>query len=264
MRRLDGITNSVDMSLGNGSEVKASASNAGDLGSIPGLGRSGEGNGNPLQYSCLENPVDRGAWQILSNFTFLYQVLTMCWKTSIFIPSQRRAVPKNVQTTVQLIALISHTSKVMLRILRARFQQYVNRELPDVQAGFRKGRGTRDQIARICWIIEKAREFQKNIYFCFIDCVDHNKLWKVLQEMRIPDHLTCLLRNLCGGQEATVKTRHETMDWFQVGKGVRQGCIQSPCLLTSIQSISCKMLVWIKHSWNQDYWEKHQQPQISR
>ena len=102
-------------------------------------------------------------------------------------------MPKNVQTTVQLIALISHTSKVMLRILRARFQQYVNRELPDVQAGFRKGRGTRDQIARICWIIEKAREFQKNIYFCFIDCVDHNKLWKVLQEMREPDHLICLL-----------------------------------------------------------------------
>ena len=95
----------------------------------------------------------------------------MCWKRSIFIPSQRKAVPKNVQTTAQLIALISHTSKVMLRILQARFQQYMNRELPEVQAGFRKSRGTRDQIARICWIIERAREFQKNIYFCFIDCV---------------------------------------------------------------------------------------------
>ena len=161
----------------------------------------------------------------------------MCWKTSIFIPSQRRAVPKNVQTTVQLIALISHTSKVMLRILRARFQQYVNRELPDVQAGFRKGRGTRDQIARICWIIEKAREFQKNIYFCFIDCVDHNKLWKVLQEMREPDHLICLLWNLYEGQEEIVRTRHETTHWFKTWERN----------LTYIQSSSCKMLGWIKH-----------------
>ena len=109
-------------------------------------------------------------------------------------------------------ALISHASKVMLKILQARLQQYVNRELPDVQACFRKGRGTRDQIANICWIIKKAREIQKNIYFCFIgyakafDCVDHNKLWKILKEMGIPDHLTCLLRNLCTGPEATVRT----------------------------------------------------------
>ena len=106
----------------------------------------------------------------------------------------------------------------------------------DVQAGFRKGRGTRDQIANIRWIIEKAREFQKNIYFCFIDyakafdCVDHNKLWKILKEMGIPDHLTCLLRNLYAGQEATVRTGHGTTDWFQIGKGVHQGCILSPCL----------------------------------
>ena len=134
------------------------------------------------------------------------------------------------------IALISHTSKVMLKILQARLQQYVNREFPDVQAGFRKGRGTRDQIANIRWIIEKAREFQKNIYFCFIDyakafdCVDHNKLWKILQETGIPDHLTCLLRNLYAGQEATVRTGHGTTDWFQIGKGVCQGCILSPCL----------------------------------
>ena len=110
------------------------------------------------------------------------------------------------------VALISHASKVMLKILQARLQQYVNRELPDVQADFRKGRGTRDQIANIRWIIEKAREFQKNIYFCFIDCakafdcVAHNKLWKILQEMGIPDHLSCLLRNLYAGQEATVRT----------------------------------------------------------
>ena len=124
----------------------------------------------------------------------------------------------------------------MLKILQARLQQYVNQELPDVQAGFRKGRGTRDQIANICWIIEKAREFQKYIYFCFIDyakdfdCVDHNKLWKILQEMGIPDHLTCLLRNLYAGQEATVRTGHGTVDWFQIWEGVRQGCVLSPCL----------------------------------
>ena len=123
----------------------------------------------------------------------------------------------------------------MLKILQARLQQYVNRELPDVQAGFRKGRGTRDQIANILCITEKAREFQKNIYFCFIDyakafdCVDHNRLWKILKEMGIPDHLTCLLRNLYAGQEATVRTGHGTRDWFQIGKGVRQGCILSPC-----------------------------------
>ena len=123
----------------------------------------------------------------------------------------------------------------MLKILQARLQQYVNRERPDVQAGFRKGRATRDQIANIQWIIE-IQESSRNIYFCFIDyakafnCVDHNKLWKILKEMEIPDHLTCLLRNLYAGQEATVRTRHETMDWFQIGKGVCQGCILSPCL----------------------------------
>ena len=124
----------------------------------------------------------------------------------------------------------------MLKILQARLQQYVNHELPDVQAGFRKGRGTRDQIANICWIIEKAREFQKNIYFCFIDyvkafdCVHHNKLWKILKEMGIPDHLTCLLRNLYAGQEAIVRTGHGTIDCFQIGKGVCQDCVLSPCI----------------------------------
>ena len=118
------------------------------------------------------------------------------------------------------IALISHASKVMLRILQARLQQYLNRELPDVQAGFRKGRGTRDQIANICWIMGKSREFQKNIYFCFIDyakafdCVDHNKLWKILKEMGTPDYLTCLLRSLYACQGATVRTGHGTTDWF--------------------------------------------------
>ena len=113
----------------------------------------------------------------------------------------------------------------------------MNHELPDVQAGFRKGRGTRDQIANIRWIIKKATEFQKSIYFCFIDyakaldCVDSKELWKILKEMGIPDHLTCLLRNLYAGQEATIRTGHGTTDWFQIGKGVHQGCIFSPCLL---------------------------------
>ena len=123
----------------------------------------------------------------------------------------------------------------MLKILQARLQQYVNHELPDVQAGFRKGRGTRDQIANICWIMEKARDFQKNFYFCFIDCqslcVDHNKLRKILQEMGIPDHLNCLLRKLYADQEVIVRSGHGTTDWFQIGKGVRQGCIYVTLLI---------------------------------
>ena len=127
-------------------------------------------------------------------------------------------------------------SKVMLKILQDRLQRYVNWELPDIQAGFRKGRGTRDQIANILKITKKARELQKYIYFCYIDytkaldCVDHNKLWKILQEMRVSDHVTCLLRNLYSGKEATVRIRHGTTDWFQIGKGIHQGCILSPCL----------------------------------
>ena len=135
-------------------------------------------------------------------------------------------------------ALISHANKVMLKILQARVQQYVNFELPDVQTGFRKGKGTKDQIANIHWIVKSAREFQKNIYFCFIDCakafdcVDHNKLLEILQKMGIPDHLTCLLRNLYADQEATVSTGHGTTDWFQTGKGVHQGYMFSPCYLT--------------------------------
>ena len=124
----------------------------------------------------------------------------------------------------------------MLKNLQARLQQYVNHELPDIQDGFRKARETRDEIANICWIIEKAREFQKNIYFCFIayakafDCVDHHKLWKILQEIGIPDYLTCLLRNLYAGQVATVRTGHGKTNWFKICTGVCQGCILSPCL----------------------------------
>ena len=133
-------------------------------------------------------------------------------------------------------ALISHVSKVMLKILQVKLQQYLSWELPGVQVGFSKGRGTRDQIANICWIIEKARQFQKIIYLCFIndtktfDCMDHSKLWKILQEMGIPDHLTCLLRNWDAGQEVTVIIGHGTIDWFQIRKGVHQGCILSPYL----------------------------------
>ena len=135
-------------------------------------------------------------------------------------------MPRNVQTSPQL-----HSSHTL-----AQASMYMNHELPDVRDGFRKGRGTRDKIVNICWIIEKAREFQKNIHFCFIDYteafdyVDHNKLWKILKEMGIPDHLTCLLRNLYADQEATVRTRHGTIGWFKIGKGVCQGCILSPCL----------------------------------
>ena len=129
-----------------------------------------------------------------------------------------------------------------------------------INKNFRKGRGTRDQIANIHWIMEKAREFQKNIYFCFsdyakaFDCVDHNKLWKILKEMGITDHLICLLRNLYAGQEATVRTGHGTTDWSQIGKGVRQGCILSPCLFNLYE----KRWAGRNTSWNQDCWEKYQ------
>ena len=159
------------------------------------------------------------------------------WKRSIFIPILQKFNAKECSNYCT-IALISHASKVMLGILQARLQQYMNCKLPGVRAGFRKGRGTRDQISNIRWIIEKAGEFQKNIYCCFIDYakafdwVDHNKLWKILKQMGIPDHLTNLLRNLHAGQDATVRTGHGTTDWFQIGKGVRQGCILPPFYLT--------------------------------
>ena len=154
------------------------------------------------------------------------------WKRSVFIPIPKKGNAKECSNYC-IIAVISHVSKVMLKILQARLQQYMNLELPDVQSGFTQGRGTWDQVANICWIIRKAREFPRNIYFCFIDYakafdnVDHNKLWKILKEMGIPDHLTCLLRNLHTGHETTVRTGHGTTDWFQIGKGVRQGCMLS-------------------------------------
>ena len=157
------------------------------------------------------------------------------WKRSVFIPIPKKGNAKEC-SNYHTIALIWHAGKIMLKTLQARLHQYVNWELFDVQAGYRKGRGTRDQIANICWIIKKAREFQKNIHFCFIDyakafdCVDHNKLWKTLQEMGILDHLTCLLRNLYASQEATVRTGHGTTHWFQIRERVCEGCILSPCL----------------------------------
>ena len=159
------------------------------------------------------------------------------WKRSVFTPIPKKGNAKECSNYCTIVH-ISHANKVMLKILQARLQQYANCELPDIQAGFRKGRGTRDQIASILWIIKKARKLQKNIYFCFIDyakafdCVEHNKLWKILNEMGIPDLLTCLLRNLYAGQEATVRTGHGTTDWFQIRKGIRRGCILSLCLFS--------------------------------
>ena len=153
---------------------------------------------------------------------------------SVFIPIPKKSNGKEC-SNYHTVALISHASKVMFKILQAGLQQYMNCELPDVQAGFMKGRGTRDQIANIQWIMEKARESQENIYFCFIDytkafdCVDHNKLWKILKEVGIPDQFTCLLRNMYAGQEATVRTGHGATDLFKIGKGVCQGYILLPC-----------------------------------
>ena len=156
------------------------------------------------------------------------------WKSSVFIPIPKKDNAKQCSNYCT-VAVISHASKVMLKILQVRLQ-YMNGECPDILPGFRKGRGTRDEIANTHWITEKAREFQKNTYFCFIDYtkafdhVDQSKLWKILKEMRIQNHLTSLFGNLYAGQEATVRTRHGTTDWFQIRKGVCQGCILSPCL----------------------------------
>ena len=171
------------------------------------------------------------------------------WKRSVFIPNPKNGNPKECSNYCT-IALISHASKVMLKILQARLQQYVNHELTDVQAGFRKGR---DQIANIRWTIKKAREFQKNIYFCFIDyakafdCVDHNKLWKILKEMGIPDHLTCLLRNLFEDQEATVRNGHGQQTGSKQEKEFVKAVYCHCAYLTYMQSTSSEMLGWKKH-----------------
>ena len=165
-------------------------------------------------------------WHLTCQQIWKTQHWTQDWKRSVFIPVPKKGNAKEC-SNYHTIALISHTSKVMLKILQARILQYMNLcELPDVQAGFRKGRGIRHKIVNIRWVTEKAREFQKNSYFWVIDyskafdCVDHNKLCKILKEMGIPYHLTCLLRNLYAGQEATVRTGHGTTDWFQIRKGI--------------------------------------------
>ena len=173
----------------------------------------------PQTVSQKENKYIKAAYYLPAYLTYMQSI---SWETLDWKKDNAKEC-SNYHT----IALISHASKVMLKILQARLQQYVNCELSDVQAGVRKSRGTRDQMASIGWIMEKAREFQKNIYFCLIDyakafdCVDHYKLWKILKEMGIPDHLTCLLRNLYAGQEATVRIGHGTTDWFCIGKWVR-------------------------------------------
>ena len=220
-------------------------------------------------FKSLKDDVSKVLYSLCQQ-TWKTQQWPQDWKRSIFIQIPKKGSTKecaNHWTT----ALISHASKVMLKILHARLQHYVNQELPDVQAGLRKGRGTRKQIANICWIIEKAREFQKNIYLCFIDytkafdCVDHDKLWKALREMEIPDPLTCILRNLYVRQEATVRTLYGKTDWFKIKKGVQQGCLLSPWLfnLYTAHIMRNAKLGWVT-SWNQDRWEKHQQPQIYR
>ena len=173
------------------------------------------------------------------------------WKRSVFIPIPKKGNAKK-RSNYCTIALISHVSKVKFKILQARLQQYVNHEHPDFQAGFRKCRGTRDQIDNISWIIKKAREFQKNIYFCFIDYakafdyVDHNTLWKILKEIGIPEHLICLLRKLYADQEATVRTGHGTTDWFKLEKEYVKVVYCHPIYLTSMQSTLCEMPGWMK------------------
>ena len=181
------------------------------------------GDGIPVElFQTLKDNVVKVLYSICQQIWKIQQ-WPQDWKRSVFIPAAKKVNAKEC-SNYHTIALISHASKVMLKILQIRLQQYVNHELPDVQAGFRKGRGIRDQIANIHCIIRKERQFQKNIYFCFIDytkafdCVVHNKLWKILKEIGIPDHLTCLLRNLYADQEATVRTGHVTKDWFQIRK----------------------------------------------
>ena len=201
------------------------------LGSIP-TNKANGGNGIPVEL-----------FQILKEdaVKVLHSICQQIWKTqecpqdwirSVFIPTQRKTMPRNIQTTSKLPS--SHTLKVMLKILQARLQQNMHHELPDVQAGFRKGRGTRDQIANFRWIVEKERSRKTSTSALLTPpeplTVDHNELWKMLKGMGIPGHLTCLLRNLYAGQEATVRTGHGTTDWFQIRKGARQGCILSPCL----------------------------------
>ena len=194
------------------------------------MNKASGGDGIPVELYQILNDNAMKVLHAICQQIWKTQQWPQDWKRSVFIPIPKKGKVKEC-SNYYTIALILHASKVMLKILQARLQQYVNCELPYVQVDFRKGRGTRDQIADI---IEKAREFQKNNYFCFIDyakafnCVDHDKLWKILKDMGIPDHLTCLLRNLYACHEATLRTGHGKTEWFQIGKGVHQGCILSP------------------------------------
>ena len=192
------------------------------------MNKASGGNGVPVElFQILKDDAVKVLHSVCQQI-WKTQQWPQDWKRSVFIPIPKKGNARECSNYCT-IAVISHTSKIMLKIFQARLQQYMTQELPDVQAGFRKGRGTREQIANINCIIEKAREFQKDIHFCFIgyakvfDSVDHNKLWKILKEMGIPDHLTCLLRNLYAGQEATVRTGHGTTYCFQIRKGGRQG-----------------------------------------
>ena len=192
------------------------------LGSIT-MNKANGGDGIPVElFQILKDDAVKVLHSICQQI-WKTQQWPQDWRMSVFISIPKKGNAKYC-SNYHTMALILHASTLMLKILQTRLQQYMNHELPDVQVGFRKGRGTRDHIANIYWIIEKAREFQRNIYFCFIDyakafdCVDHNKLWKILKEMGISDHLTYVLRNLYAGQEATVRTGHGTTDWFQIGK----------------------------------------------
>ena len=181
-------------------------------------------------------------------------------KRSVFIPIPKKGSAKEC-SNYSTIALISHASKIMLKILQVWLQSTWTKNFQVFKLDLEKAEEPRDQIANIRWVIKRAREFQKNIYFCFVDyakafdCVDHNKLWKILKEMGIPDHLICLLWNLYAGQEAPVRTRHGTTDWFQIGKGVHQGCILSPCLFSLY---AWYITMSTSTSWNQDCREKYQ------
>ena len=197
------------------------------------MNKASGGDGIPVElFQILKDNAVKGLRSICQQI-WKTQQWPQDWKRSVFIPMPKKGNAKEC-SNYHTIVLILHASKVMLRILQARLQQYMNFQV--LKLVLEKAEKTRDQIANIRWIIEKAREFQKNIYFCFIDytkvfdCVDHYKLWKILKEMGIPDHLICLLTNLYSGQEATVRTGHGTTDWFQIGKGVRQVCILSSCL----------------------------------
>ena len=197
--------------------------------------KSSGGDGIPVDLFQILKDKAVKVWHSICQLSWKTQQWPQDWKRSVFTPIPKKGNAKECSNYCT-IALISHASKVILNILQSRLQQHVNRELPDVQAGYRKGRGIRDQIANIFWIMEKERQFHKNIYFYFFDyakafdCENHSKLLKILKEMGIPDHLTCLLRNLYAGQEATVRTGHGTTDCFQVRKRVHQGCILSLCL----------------------------------